>query len=122
MDWARPLIVGLSCCVGGAVVGLLLLLPFRESDIEDVPFYLLISAPILVGALVGGGLAARSHREPERLDPRRHLAAALSGPALFALFNSLGVSAELDAAWLFRVLNLVLPLAAGYAGVRFLDR
>ena len=79
------------------------------------------SAPILLGALVGGGLAARVHREPERRDPRRHLAAALGGPAVFALFNSLGVSQELDAAWLFRLLNLVLPLGAAYAGLRLLD-
>jgi len=121
VDWARPMIVGLACCVAGAVVGLLLLLPFAESDIDDLPLYLLISAPILLGALVGGGLAARVHREPERRDPRRHLAAALGGPAVFALFNSLGVSQELDAAWLFRLLNLVLPLGAAYAGLRLLD-
>jgi len=122
VDWVRPLVVGLSCCVAGAVVGLLLLVPFAESDIEDLPLYLLISAPILLGALVGGGLAARVHREPERRDLRRHLVAALSGPAVFALFNAVLVSAELDAAWLFRLLNLVLPPAAGYAGLRLLDR
>ena len=120
MDWARPIIVGLACCVAGAVVGLLLLLPFAESDIGDLALYLVISAPILLGALVGGGLAARVHREPERRTPRRHLAAALSGPAVFALFNAVGVSQELDAAWLFRLLNLVLPPAA-YAGLRLLD-
>ena len=121
MDVVRPLLVGLSCCVAGAFVGLLLLIPFAESDIDDAPLYLLISAPILLGALVGGGLAARVHREPERRDPRRHLVVALGGPAVFALFNSLGVSQELDAAWLFRLLNLVLPLAAAYAGLRLLD-
>jgi hypothetical protein len=122
VDWARPMIVGLACCVAGALVGLLLILvPFAESDIGDLPLYLLLSAPVLAGALVGGGLAARAHREPERRDPRRHLFAALSGPFVFAVFNSIGVSAELDAVWLFRLLNLALPLAAGYAGLRLLD-
>jgi len=121
VDWARPMIVGLACCVAGTVVVLLLVLAFAESDIDDLPLFLLFSGPILVGALVGGGLAARVHREPERRDPRRHLVAALGGPAVFALFNALGVSQELDAAWLFRLLNLVLPLAAAYAGLRLLD-
>jgi hypothetical protein len=122
VDRVRPLLVGLSCCVAGALVGLLLILvPFAESDIEDLPLYLLLSAPILAGALAGGGLAARAHREPERRDPRRHLVAALSGPFVFAVFNSIGVSAELDAVWLIRLLNLALPPAAGYAGLRLLD-
>jgi hypothetical protein len=121
VDLVRPFLVGLSCGVAGAIVGLLLLLPFSESDVDDLFLYLLVSVPILLGAFAGGGLAARAHREPERREPRRHLFAALSGPFVFALFNSIGVSAELDAVWLFRLLNLVLPPAAGYAGLRFLD-
>ena len=121
MDLVRPLLVGFSCCVVAAVVSLLILLPLADSDIEDLPLYLLVSAPVLVGALVGAGLAARVHREPERRDPRRHLVAALSGPTFFAVINSVGVNPELDALWLVRLLNLVLPLAAGYAGVRLLD-
>ena len=121
MDWARPLIVGLACCVAGAVVGLLLLPPFAESDIDDLPLFVLVSVPVLAGALVGAGLAARVHREPERREPRRHLVVALSGPALFAVINSLGVDPRLDAVWLVRLLNLMLPVVAGYIGVRLLD-
>jgi hypothetical protein len=121
VDGVRPLLVGFSCCVVAAVVSLLILLPLAGSDIEDLPLYLLASAPVLVGALVGAGLAARAHREPERRDPRRHLVAALSGPALFAVINSAGVDPELDSLWLVRLLNLALPLAAGYAGLRLLD-
>ena len=104
-----------------AFVSLLVLTPLAESDIGDLPLYLLVSAPVLVGALVGGGLAARIHREPERRDPRRHLYAALSGPGIFAVLNAVGVAPELDAVWLVRLLNLALPLAAAYAGVRLLD-
>jgi len=122
MDVVRPLLVGLGCCVVAAFVSLLALTPLADSDIDDLPLYLFASAPVLVGALVGSGLAARAHREPERRDPRRHLVAALSGPALFAGLNSVGVAPELDAVWLVRLLNLVLPLAAAYAGVRLLDR
>lgn len=121
MDGVRPLLVGLSCCVVAALVSLLLLLPLADSDIEDVPLYLLVSAPLVAGALAGAGLAARVHREPERRDPRRHLVAALSGPALFAVVNSLAVDPELDAVWLVRLLNLLLPLVAAYVGVRLLD-
>jgi hypothetical protein len=121
VDLVRPFLVGLSCCVAGAVVGLLLLLPFSESDIGDLLLYLLVSVPILLGAFAGGGLAARAHQEPERREPRRHLFAALSGPFVFAVSNSVGVSQDLDAAWLVRVLNLLLPLVAGYAGARRLD-
>jgi hypothetical protein len=121
VDGVRPLLVGFSCCVVAAVVSLLILLPLAGSDIEDLPLYLLASAPVLVGALVGAGLAARVHREPERRHPRRHLVAALSGPALFAVINSAGVDPELDSLWLVRLLNLALPLAAGYAGLRLLD-
>jgi hypothetical protein len=121
VDLIRPFLVGLSCCVAGAIVGLLLLLPFSESDVDDLLLYLLVSVPVLLGAFVGGGLAARAHREPERREPRRHLWATLSGPFVFAVFNSVGVSQDLDAAWLVRVFNLVLPLVAGYAGARVLD-
>ena len=121
MDGVRPLLVGLSCCVVAALVSLLLLLPLADSDIEDLLLYLLVSAPVVAGALVGAGLAARVHREPERRDPRRHLVAALSGPALFAVVNSLAVDSELDAVWLVRLLNLLLPLVAAYVGVRLLD-
>lgn len=121
MDGVRPLLVGLSCCVVAALVSLLLLLPLADSDIEDVPLYLLVSAPLVAGALAGAGLAARVHREPERRDPRRHLVAALSGPALFAVVNSLAVDPRLDAVWLVRLLNLLLPLVAAYVGVRLLD-
>jgi len=121
VDLVRPFLVGLSCCVAGAVVGLLLLLPFSESDIGDLLLYLLVSVPILLGAFAGGGLAARAHQEPERGERRRHSLAALSGPFVFAVINSVGVSEELDAAWLVRVFNLLLPLAAGYAGARRLD-
>ena len=122
MDLVRPLLVGLGCCVVAAFVSLLVLTPLAESDIGDLPLYLLVSAPVLVGALVGGGLAARVHREAERGDPRRHLYAALSGPGIFAVLNAVGVAPELDAVWLVRLLNLVLPLGAAYAGVRLLDR
>jgi hypothetical protein len=121
MDVVRPLVLGLGCCVVAAFASLLVLAPLADSDIDDLPRYLLISAPVLVGALVGAGLAARVHREPERRDSRRHLLAALSGPAAFAVSNSIGVAPELDAVWLVRLLNLVLPLTAGYAGVRLLD-
>jgi hypothetical protein len=121
VDGVRPLLVGLSCCVVAALVSLLLLLPLADSDIEDLPLYLLVSAPVVVGALVGAGLAARVHREPERRDPRRHLVVALSGPALFAIVNSLAVDPELDSVWLVRLLNLVMPLVAAYLGVRLLD-
>lgn len=121
MDLVRPFLIGLSCCVVGAIVGLLVLLPFSESDVNDLLLYLLVSVPILLGAFAGGGLAARAHQEPERREPRRHLLAALSGPFVFAVFNSWGVSQELDVAWLIRVLNLLLPLVAGYAGARLLD-
>jgi hypothetical protein len=122
VDLVRPLLVGLACCVVGALIGLLLILvPFGESDIEDLPLYVLLSVPILAGTAVGGGLAARSHREPERQDPRRHLLAALSGPFVFAVFNSIGVTQELEAEWVIRLLNYVLPLAAGYVGLRLLD-
>ena len=121
MDGVRPLLVGLSCCVVAALVSLLLLLPLADSDIEDLLLYLLVSAPVVAGALVGAGLAARVHREPERRDPRRHLVAALSGPALFAVVNSLAVDSELDAVWLVRLLNLLLSLVAAYVGVRLLD-
>jgi len=121
VDGVRPLLVGLSCCVVAALVSLLLLLPLADSDIEDLLLYLLVSAPVVAGALVGAGLAARVHREPERRDPRRHLVAALSGPALFAVVNSLAVDSELDAVWLVRLLNLLLPLVAAYVGVRLLD-
>ena len=107
--------------MAGAIVGLLLLVPFSESDVDDVLLYLLVSVPIGLGAFAGGGLAARAHKEPERREPRRHLWAALSGPFVFAVFNSVGVSQDLDAAWLVRVLNLLLPLVAGYAGARLLD-
>ena len=120
MDLIRPLLVGLGCCVIGGFVGLLVVAPV--SDIGDLQLYALISAPVLAGAAVGAGVAARLHREPERRDSRRHLVAALSGPGVFAVLNSAGVSPELDAAWLIRALNLVLPLAAGYAGARQLDR
>ena len=117
----RPFLVGLSCGVVGAIVGLLLLLPFSESDVNDLLLYLLVSVPVLLGAFAGGGLAARAHQEPERREPRRHLFAALSGPFVFAVFNAVGVSQDLDAAWLVRVFNLLLPLVAGYAGARLLD-
>ncbi|MGH2774204.1 MAG: hypothetical protein ACRDJT_02055 [Actinomycetota bacterium] len=118
----RPLLFGLGCCAISAFASLLFLTPLADSDIEDLPLYLLISAPVLVGALIGAGLAGRVHREPERRDPRRHLVAALSGPAVFAVLNSVGVAPELDAVWLVRLLNLVLPLAAAFAGLRLLDR
>jgi hypothetical protein len=121
VDLVRPFVVGLSCCVAGAVVGLLLVLPFSDSDVEDLPLYLLVSGPIGLGAFVGGGLAARTHREPERRDPRRHFVAALNGPLVFAVFNSVGVSPDLDAVWLVRLFNLVLPIVTGYAGLRLLD-
>jgi hypothetical protein len=121
MDVVRPLVLGLGCCVVAAFASLLVLAPSADSDIDDLPLYLLVSAPVLVGALVGAGLAARVHREPERRDSRRHLLAALSGPAAFAVLNSIGVAPELDAVWLVRLLNLVLPLAAAYTGVRLLD-
>ena len=121
MDFVRPLLFGLACCVVATFVSLLVLTPLADSDIGDLPLYLLVSAPVLAGALIGAGLAARVHREPERLDARRHLLAALSGPGIFAVLNSVGVAPELDAVWLVRLLNLVLPLAAAYAGVRLLD-
>ena len=121
MDGVRPLLVGFSCCLVAAMVSLLILLPLVESDIEDLPLFVLVWVPILVGALVGAGLGARVHREPERRDPRRHLVVALSGPALFAVINSLGVDPRLDAVWLVRLLNLMLPVVAGYIGVRLLD-
>lgn len=121
MDLVRPLLVGLGLCVIAAFVSLLLLVPLADSDIDDLSLYLLISAPVLAGAGAGAGLAARVHRSPERRDARRHLVAALSGPGLFALMNSVGVAPEIDAVWLVRLLNLVLPLAAAYAGVRLLD-
>ncbi len=121
MDLVRPLLFGLGCCIIAAFVSLLVLTPLADSDIGDLPLYLLVSAPVLVGPLIGAGLAARVHREPERRDPRRHLFAALSGPGIFAVLNSVGVAPELDAVWLVRLLNLVLPLAAAYAGVRLLD-
>jgi hypothetical protein len=121
MDLVRPLLVGLGCCVVAAFASLLVLVPLADSDIGDLPLYLFVSAPVLVGALVGAGLAARAHREPERRDPRRHLVAALSGPGIFAVLNAVAVAPELDAVWLVRLLNLVLPLAAAYAGVRLLD-
>jgi hypothetical protein len=47
------------------VVSLLILLPLADSDIEDLPLYLLVSAPVLVGALVGAGLALRPGFERE---------------------------------------------------------
>jgi len=121
VDGVRPLLVGFGCCLVAALVSLLILLPLVESDIEDLPLFILVSVPVLVGALVGAGLAARVHREPERRDPRRHLVAALSGPMLFAVINSLGVDPGLDAVWLVRLLNFVLPVVAGYIGVRLLD-
>ena len=121
MDLVRPLVFGLGCCVMAAFASLLILIPLADSDIDDLPLYLLVSAPVLVGALAGAGLAARVHREPERRDPLRHLVAALSGPAVFAVLNSVGVAPELDAVWLVRLLNLVLPLAAAYAGFRLFD-
>jgi hypothetical protein len=121
VDGVRPLLVGFSCCVLAALVSLLILLPLVDSDIEDLPLFLLVSVPVLAGALVGAGLAARVHREPERRDPRRHLVAALSGPTLFAVINALGVDPGLDAVWLVRLLNFVLPVVAGYIGIRLLD-
>lgn len=122
MDLVRPFIVGLGCCAGVSLVGLVVLTPLLAWEVRDPAFYLLISAPVLVGAFVGAGLAARSHREPERRDHRRHLVAALSAPGVFAVVNSVGVAGELDTVWLVRALNLLLPVAAGFAGLRLLDR
>jgi hypothetical protein len=120
MDLVRPALLGLGCCALAALMSLLLL-PLVESSLTDPLLYLVFLLPLLGGSLVGGGLAARSHREPERRDRRRHLVAALSGPGLFGLLNAAGVSSELDAAWLVRVLNLALPLAAAYIGIRLID-
>ena len=121
MDLVRPALLGLGCCALASLLGLLLL-PLVESSLGDPLLYLVFSLPVLAGSLVGGGVAARNHREPQRNDRRRHLLAALGGPGLFAVLNAVGVAPELDAVWLVRTLNLVLPLAAGYAGVRLLDR
>jgi hypothetical protein len=120
LDLVRPALLGLGCCVLASLLSLLLL-PLVESSLADPLLYLVFSLPVLAGSLVGGGIAARSHREPQRRDRRRHLMAALAGPGLFAVLNAAGVAPELEAVWLVRTLNLILPLVAGYAGVRLLD-
>jgi peptidoglycan/LPS O-acetylase OafA/YrhL len=120
MDLVRPILLGLGCCALASLLSLFLL-PLVGSSLADPLLYLVFSLPILVGALLGGGLAARSHKEPQRRDRRRHLLAALAGPGVFALINAAGVAPELDAEWLVRTLNLVLPLAAGSLGMRLLD-
>lgn len=122
MDLVKPTLIGIGMTVLGLVVSTIVVWPALSR--AGAPFGWQLTAAVVTvaaGATLGGGLAARAHREPHRSRPARHLLAAVVGPGLVGLLSAVAVDPGLRGAWLVRLLNLWVPLAAAYTGMRWLD-
>lgn len=123
MDLVRPGLVGLGLCLAGVLLAVVIFVPLATSmDLGDAGAFAVANIPVALGAVAGGGLAGRIHPEPERADRRRHLAAALLGPLVFAAIQAAAVQPGVEGEWLARLVNLMLPPLAALAGLSLLDR
>lgn len=59
---------------------------------------------------------------PLRCGTGRHLLAALLGPGLLGLLSAAFVDPSLEGSWWIRLLNLGVPIASAWTGMRWLDR